>query len=184
MATEAAQVAEAMAHEAAVQPDLLGSLGIQWRLFLAQLLNFGIVLFVLWKWVFTPTLTALRKRQETIRKGLEDAEASGKALASASEEKQATLTAARKEASKLVEEATAEADRIRKETLEKTKSEVAELVSAGKAALSEEKEKIVLDAKTEIAELVVGATEKVMEETLDAKKHKGLIESAIGKLIG
>lgn len=184
MSAEATQVAEAVAQEVAAQPDLLGSLGIQWRLFVAQLVNFGIVLFVLWKWVFTPAMTALENRTKTIEKGLKDAEASSHALSSATEEKESTVLAARKEASALLESATAEAEKIRKETIEKTKEEVGELVAQGKAKLAEEKDKIVLDAKSEIADIVVGATEKVMGETLDAKGHKGLIDAAIGKLIG
>lgn len=184
MFIETAYAAETVAHEAAANPDLLGSLGIQWRLFIAQLINFGVVLFVLWKWVFTPAMTALENRKQTIAKGLEDAEASSKALASASEEKDATILAARKEAAALVESATAEAEKLRKETLEKTRAEVAELVAQGKAKLAEEKEKIVQDAKEDIAGMVVVATEKVIEETVDAKKHKGLIESAVAKLIG
>lgn len=184
MSAEATQVAEAVVHEVAAQPDLLGSLGIQWKLFLAQLFNFGIVLFVLWKWVFTPALSALENRTKTIEQGLKDAESSSKALSSATEEKESTVLAARKEAAGLVETATAEADKIRTETLEKTKAEIAELVAAGKAKLSDEKDQIVLDARSEIADIVVGATEKVIGEKLDAKSHKGLIESAIGKLIG
>lgn len=184
MFIEAAHAAETVANEAAAQPDLLGSLGIQWRLFVAQLVNFGIVLFVLWKWVFTPAMTALENRQKTIEKGLQDAEASSKALASASEEKESTIVSARQEAAKLVEGATLASEKIRKETLEKTKAEVAELVAQGKAKLAEEKDKIVIDAKSEIAGLVVSATEKVLDETIDGKKHKGLIEAAVSKLIG
>lgn len=184
MTPETANVAEAALQEAAAQSDLLGSLGIQWRLFIAQLINFTVVLFILWKWVFTPAMTALENRRKTIEKGLKDAEASSVALSSASEEKEATIVAARQEATRLVEAATLESERLREDTLEKTRAEVGEIVSQGKKKLAEEKEKIVRDAKTEIADLVVRATEKVLDETVDAKRHKGLIDAAVSKLIG
>src|SRR5262245_53133970 len=52
---------------------VLGMLGINWKLFIAQLINFGIVLFVLWKWVFKPVSSGLEARTTRIEKSLQDA---------------------------------------------------------------------------------------------------------------
>ncbi|MBX4188293.1 MAG: hypothetical protein KW793_04140, partial [Candidatus Doudnabacteria bacterium] len=46
--------AEAGAHKNS--SGVLGTLGINWKLFLAQLINFSIVLFVFWKWVVNLSL--------------------------------------------------------------------------------------------------------------------------------
>ena len=45
---------------------VIGTLGLNWKLFMAQLLNFGIVLFVLWKWVFRPVAGALETRRQRV----------------------------------------------------------------------------------------------------------------------
>lgn len=179
MAAEAAHVAEEVAKQ-----SLLGSFGVNWRLFIAQLVNFSVVLFVLWKWVFTPALKALDRRQEVISQGLEDAEKASVARSKAEEEKEAAIVAARKEAQGIMEKAAADAEQIRKETLEKTQKEVAELVLQGKNKLNDEKEQIVLDAKKEIADLVIASTEKVLEETKTDDRQTGLIHAAVKKLVG
>jgi F0F1-type ATP synthase membrane subunit b/b' len=50
--------------------DLLGKLGINAPLFLAQLVNFSIVLLVMWKWVYTPLVKLMDKRAQEIADGL------------------------------------------------------------------------------------------------------------------
>src|ERR1051325_6896715 len=63
--------------------DLLNKLGIDWRLLLAQAVNFGLVLVVLRFTVYKPLLNVLKKRREKIEKGLHDAELAEKHLSEA-----------------------------------------------------------------------------------------------------
>src|SRR3989338_5412285 len=51
----------------------IAALGINAKLLLAQLIHFGIVLLIFWKWIYGPVKAMLQKRQETIEKSLEDA---------------------------------------------------------------------------------------------------------------
>ena len=46
----------------------LGTLGINGKIFLAQLVNFVLVLIVLWRWAFTPIVKILDKRRDQIAK--------------------------------------------------------------------------------------------------------------------
>jgi len=54
---------------------LLGQLGIDWKLFLSQALNFFILLLILRAFVYKPLLAVIKKRNEKIKEGLEKAEA-------------------------------------------------------------------------------------------------------------
>jgi F0F1-type ATP synthase membrane subunit b/b' len=65
---------EEAVHAVETDPGLLGTLGISWKLFLAQLINFGIVLFVFWKWVVKPLGKTLTDRQTRIESGLKNAD--------------------------------------------------------------------------------------------------------------
>ena len=179
MELEAAQLANEVAKE-----SLLGSFGVSWRLFIAQLVNFSVVLFVLWKWVFNPAIKALDERQKTIAKGLDDAAKAADDRSKAGEEKEALILTARSEAHRILELAAVDAEKLRKETSQKTQSEIADLVAKGKLKLEEEKEKIVLDAKSEIADLVIASTEKVLSETSSDKRERSLIDAAVRNLIG
>ena len=53
--------------------ELLSKLGIDWKLLLAQVVNFGILLGVLTVFVYRPLLDLLDARRERIAKAMEDA---------------------------------------------------------------------------------------------------------------
>ena len=59
---------------------IIKNLGIDWKIFLAQLVNFGIVFFVLKKFAFSPIQKLLKERQSKIEKGLDDAARSASEL--------------------------------------------------------------------------------------------------------
>lgn len=169
----------AEATTAAAQAGLLGTLGIDYKLFLAQLLNFGLVVFVIWKWVYTPLLKVLDERTAKIEQGLKDAKESGELRASSSEEKDAIVAEARANARKIVEESEVNAQKVADERVQKTREEVERIVTQGKDQLQSDREKMVRDVKAEIADILVMATEKIAGEKLDVKKDASLIEKAL-----
>src|SRR5262245_13672557 len=75
----------------------LGALGVEWNLFVAQLVNFAIVFFVMWKYVYTPLMKTLDERTARIEKGLKDAEAAAGARKDADAERDRAILAARQE---------------------------------------------------------------------------------------
>jgi len=163
--------------------EVLASLGLNWKLFLAQLINFSVVLFVLWKWAFTPLSIALEKRRQAIAKGLEDSKAAMLARSDSEAAAGATMATARREAQRLIEEATASGEKLRNEAKEKAKADVAQVVAEGKAMLESEKQKMVLEAKGEIADLVVATAAKVIGESMDEKSKKAMLDSAVKKML-
>ena len=54
--------------------DLLGGFGVNAVAFLSQLVSFGIVFFILWRWAFPAILKTLNRRQAVIQEGIENAE--------------------------------------------------------------------------------------------------------------
>mgnify|MGYP001588456271 CR=1 FL=1 len=60
--------------------ELISKLGIDWKLLVAQIVNFFILLFVLYKFAYKPVLEMLEKRSKTIEKGIHDAKASEERL--------------------------------------------------------------------------------------------------------
>jgi F-type H+-transporting ATPase subunit b len=47
--------------------------GIDWRLFIIQAINFGLVVFLLSKFLYKPILNVIEERRKIITKGLDDA---------------------------------------------------------------------------------------------------------------
>ncbi len=181
----APEIVHAAAEAAATvqtEESVLGALGVNWKLFIAQLLNFSVVLFIMWKWVYTPLLKIIDARTAKIDKGLKDAEAAAAAKSGAEQASEEAILAARKEAQRLIEEAQKAAEAQRAELKAKTQAELAALVQQGKDTLAAEKERMVQGARAEIAELAVLIAGKALGEKLTDAQKKGLLDAAAKRI--
>ncbi len=159
--------------------ELLDKLGIDWRLLIAQLVNFLILVLILYKFLYKPLLKMLEGRREKIEKGLRDAEQLGVELEKTKELQAAEIQKAKQEARVIVEEAEKRAEVAGAETKLKTKAEVEKLISAAKNQIIGEKDKMLGEVRKEAAALVLAVAEKVVGKMIDAKAQKNLIEETL-----
>jgi F-type H+-transporting ATPase subunit b len=159
--------------------SVVGMFGLNWKLFLAQLVNFAIILFVLWKWVFGPVTKGLSDRTEKIENSLQDAQKIAEERQTFDSWKQGEINQVRIEASGILTEAKQTAEKLKQEILEQTKQEQAKLTAATQAKLEQEKQAMVENAKGELAELVIQATQAIIKQKLDPKKDATLISQAL-----
>jgi len=156
--------------------------GISWPFLLAQILNFSIVAFILWRFGFKPVLAVLDERQHKIDDGLRFAEEMKAKLAAAQQESEATAKRAQLEATKVIEEAR----RAAKEFVDKQTQEGAvkagEIIAKAQEAIALEKKKMLAEARTEIARLVVVTTERVLAKDLSDADRRRFNESASREL--
>lgn len=90
--------------------SILGSIGFNWHVALANFINFLVILFLLNKFFFQKLGKAIDTRKETIERGLSQASDAERALAHAMEEKQILISMAEKEGQKIIKESTDKAD--------------------------------------------------------------------------
>jgi F-type H+-transporting ATPase subunit b len=159
--------------------ELINTFHIDWKLIIAQAVNFGIVLFVLWKFAYDPILKTLNDRSQKIEKGIRDAESAGKKLAETEEKEKEVLVAARKEAQVILTKAEDLAKKNKEDLENSAKVQADKIMTDAKAQIEEEKNKMLKEVKAEIGDLIVSATEKIIGEKLDKNKDKDLIEKAI-----
>src|SRR3989344_2524115 len=95
-----AQAAEEIAQKAANSP--VGVLGLEAKLFIGQLVNFAILLFVFWKWILPNIVKGLQSRKERIEKSLLDAEKVEKEKLEFAKWKNEEINKAKKEASNIL----------------------------------------------------------------------------------
>lgn len=169
----------AQAAEEAKNVGVAETLGVNWMLFLAQLVNFGILLFVLWKFAFNPVAKKLQERTEKIEKSLNDAERIAKEKLEFEQWRQVEMSKARQEASSIVTSAQTEAGKAKQVILEQTKIDQQKLVDQAKAQITSEKNKALSDAKGELADLVTNATEKILRKKLDGKHDQEYIKESL-----
>lgn len=159
--------------------ELISTFHIDAKLLIAQLVNFGIVLFVLYRFAFKPLTALMNERTKTISQGLDDAEEAKKVLLVAEDTKadivkearvlaQTTLTQAGLEGRALVKQAEIDAN------LEKEK-----ILNETKAQIDQERVKLEQELKNKTAQLVVDSVAKILKENMTAEKNETFVKDFI-----
>jgi F-type H+-transporting ATPase subunit b len=159
--------------------EALAKLGIDWKLLLAQVVNFAVLFFVLRRYAYRPMLAFLDERKERIDRGLRNAEEATKRLEAAGVERESVLQAARAEARLIVEAAETAARERDAKRLAETEERVTSLLADGKRRGAEEQARLLAEAKEELAETVVLAVEKVLREKLTEETDRKLIHTLV-----
>ena len=143
--------------------EFIATFHIDWKLMIAQIINFLLVLSALYFLAAKPLKKLVKERTEEITVGLNDAKTNAEMLKSTKEEYEKMLQKARAEAQVIFENSKKEASDKKNEMLEKAKAEVAVIIENGKKTLESDKSKMINEAKNEVASLVIQATEKVLQ---------------------
>jgi len=159
--------------------ELIKTFHIDYKLLIAQAINFTLVLLVLYKFAYKPILKVLNERTDKIEKGLEDAENAAKKLEETEIKEKEVLVEAKKEAQKILSEAQACGKKSQEEMIVEAKEKIEKAVDEAKVKIEDEKSKMIQEAKSEVATLVVSATEKIINEKIDVVKDKELINEVI-----
>lgn len=157
--------------------ELLTKLGIDWKLLLAQIVNFFILLLVLYKFAYRPILAMLDRRTKTIEKSLQAAKEGEEKLAKADLLREEKIAQAEKEIGKLIESARSDAEVMKKEIIATANKQAEELIKRGKLQLQEEKEKMITDSKHEVSLIVVSATSKMLQREFSPADQKRLLDA-------
>ena len=178
------EAAEVVGHttETATDAGLLASLGIQPSLFVFQLVNFALVAVILWYLVFKPITKKMGERQKMIDDSIANSQKIESNLARSEKDYQARVDNAKVEANKIVEKATGEALGMAEKMKDKAKIEIEGLVEQARRNIKKDKEAMSSALKAETAEFVVMALEKILNEKIDEKKDRKLIEEMIKKV--
>jgi F-type H+-transporting ATPase subunit b len=159
--------------------ELITTFHIDWKMIIAQLLNFAIVLFVLYKFAYGPVIKIMNDRTKKIDKGLKDAEETQKKFIEMTQKEQAVIIEAKKQAHEIIAEAEVIATKNREEMMAETKVQTEKILQDAQKKIEAEKSKMFAEVKAEIAELVVAAAGKIIDEKIDISKDADLIAKAI-----
>jgi F-type H+-transporting ATPase subunit b len=154
----------------------MSALGINLGLLIFQILNFTVVMILLYAWAYRPILNMLKRRQETITKGIEDAQVAAEARAHAEEEAREIITKAHAEAAEKVREATERAEVASLEVRAQAEGEASKAREAALAEVAGERERILLDVRGQVAALAIAAAQKLVGEALDERRQHALID--------
>lgn len=145
---------------------ILHAFGIDWRLIVIQIFNFGILAGVLWYFLYNPVLKILAERESKVKKGIHDAEEAAKLLASADVDKNALLKKAHDEAREIVTRGTQHAEEKSAQLISETNDRIARKISESETEVLAMKERAQKESEAEVAKLAMLATEKILGQKL------------------
>jgi F-type H+-transporting ATPase subunit b len=145
-------------------------------------LVFGLVLFVLSKFVFPGLLAWNVEREQTIAAQLAEAQRLQAEATATLEEQRSILAAARGEAQAILAEARTGAERERATAMEKTRAEQDELLARARREIEAEKDRAVADVRREAVELAIAAAGKVIGTKLDASADRKIVEEYLAQI--
>ncbi len=138
--------------------------GLDIKLVIVQIINFVVLLGLLSYFLYKPLLRVLAEREEKIKQGVADAEAAGKRLAEADEEKKGIVSSAHKEAEEVTARAKEHAVETEKALVTAAEEKAAVIVRQAEQKGEDIKTQVHKESEAEIAKLAVLAAEKVLRE--------------------
>jgi F-type H+-transporting ATPase subunit b len=135
--------------------------------FLIELAAFGIILFVLGKWVIPPINRAMTARQDAIRKQFSDLESARSEAEKAEQEFRAQIAEARHEAARIREEAREQGAAIVAEMREQAQAEANRIVEHAHAQIAAERQQAVATLRAEVGSLATTLAGRIVGEALD-----------------
>jgi F-type H+-transporting ATPase subunit b len=155
------------------------SIGINWQLLVAFLVNFLVLFGLLTAILYKPVLKMLDERQAKIKESLEQAEKIKEQMSRSEEQIKAAVVAARKEGQVIIAQASQIAEKIKEEAKDGARQEADVIINKARAEIKLERDKSIAELRSEFSNLTVLAAEKVIKESLDAQKHLKLINEVL-----
>lgn len=159
--------------------SLISTFHIDLNLFIAQLVNFAIVFSVLYFFAFKPLVKVMSERTEKIDKSLKDADEIEKRLSLTEKEQAEIISAAKKQANLIIEEADKKGELRREEMMIRAKEEIGNLMNVSRATIDRDKAETLKQIKTEVAELVIMTVEKILNEKMNSDKDQKIIKDLV-----
>ncbi len=147
--------------------------------FWIELAAFLLMLGILGRYVYPRIMQAAEARQRTVAAELEAAEKARQEAQQELEQARKRLDEARAQAQEVINGASRSAEQLRAEQKQRAEEDANRQIERARLEIQAERQKAIDSVRGEVATLVVQATEKVVGETLDAQRHRKLIEQAI-----
>jgi F-type H+-transporting ATPase subunit b len=159
--------------------QIFSNFGISWPKFIAQIILFLVVYWVLNKYAFAPVLKMLNERRRRIEEGQHNAEKIKKQLAEAELRYQEVLRKANEDATRLLEEARTSSDAISQKQLQQAIKDAEGIIAKAQDTIVQERNKMIYEVKKDMVGLVVNTTAKVVGKVLTPEDQKRLSEETV-----
>ncbi len=144
--------------------EIINSFGIDWKIFTAEVVNFLVVVAILYFFVFKKIFKKLDERREVIAHGIKKSQKAEETLKKAEEEKAEIIKEAREEASQKIQQAVELAKEKEDKITSEAKEKAENIIDKSQREAEERKKEIISSADKEIAKMAILGAEKILSE--------------------
>jgi F-type H+-transporting ATPase subunit b len=147
-----------------------------------EIVSFGILLLLLYKFAFPGILSALEEREKKIKDSLDQAERHRAEAERKLKEYEAKLNAASKEAEGIMNAAKERAQRLLEENEQRLTAEAERIKGDATREIDQERRRAVQEIRTQTTDLALMVAEKVVQRSLTDADHRKLADDALAAL--
>jgi len=144
--------------------EIANVFGLNWKLLLVQTVNFGVLLLVLWYFLYKPVLKMLDERREKIEGGIKDAEKAGSRLEEIESERDTVIKNASVEASEIIATSKNRAQEQASQITTEATTRADSILKSADLRSDELKEQALRESKEEIGKAAILAAERILRE--------------------
>jgi len=181
---EVAHIEENLREEKNKLTRITDKFGVTWPTLVAQMVNFCLVAFVLYKFAVKPVVATLDERQQKIADGLQYAEEMKTQLAEAERERAEKVKEAAIEAQRILSESREQSKEMIEQKTQEASAQAEAIIRKASEATELERQKMLSDVRQEVARLVVATSSKVLSRDLSDAEKQTFSDSAAKELAG
>jgi F-type H+-transporting ATPase subunit b len=149
---------------------------------IVQLVNFLILLALLYRFMYRPLMGALESRSTAIKQQLAEAQAAREAAQRQLAEMEERMRAGQAEALALRERAQREAAELRERLSAEARQEAARLLESAQAQVAQEVRRARTELRAEVGALATQVAERLIRKSLTAEDHQRLVREALARI--
>ncbi len=157
----------------------MSGLGVNGWTLLLQVVNFLILLLVLYFFAYKPVMKMLDERSRKIKESMDEVQKVKEQAAQTEEEFKKKIEAASKEGQEVIARAMRTGEEARQRAQLEAKQEAQGLVEKARVEIQRERDETISELRQEFADLTVVAAEKVIGKSLDKNAHRQIIDQVL-----
>ena len=142
--------------------ELFEVFGVNWKLLAVQSFNFGLLLIVLWHFLYKPVLRIIDDRQRKVAEGVKTAEEADRKLEASETKGKEMMAKASREAEQMVVMARTRAEEKKTEVMKEAEAKAEALLSDAAARAEETQRQALKQSEREITRAAMLAAEKIL----------------------
>ncbi len=154
-------------------------LGINLQLLIAQIINFLLLLGLLYMFAYKPILRMFDERARRIKESMDMTESVKQQAANAEEDARKRIEEAGKEGQEVIARAIKTGEEIKQKAELDAKPEAEALITRARNEIQQERDEAIAELRKEFTDLTISAAEKVIEQELDKEAHRNLIDKVL-----